>query len=228
MATRAFLFLTAIAAAFAAFFFSRNPQVVEKKEFVQGRNNTILFLSNDDFGLANVLVATTYSLLTEHKDLDIHYGTHSKFKRHIENINKFVEPKALSKPIKIHIFEGINWKTAVDKAIIKLGHYGHKTGIWGLRDFTRLMTTVMQPVEMDDYLITYRQCIDLIKHLDPAVVVVDPLFAPGIDAIRTCNRREVMLAPGALQDTMGQLQPRGEVLWKYPAYVNKLPHKPVA
>ena len=220
MASRMLLGVTATAFAIIAIFMSRPTPVIEQKTFVRGRNNTILFLSNDDFGLANVLVATSYALLTEHTDLEIHYAAHSRFEKPLANINTFAAPKALSKPLTTHILQGTNFETSVVARVEKYaknGTFHHRTGWWEYDGMLRAMKAALQPLEPEQYLSTFRQCVEIIEKVDPAVVVVENQFMPGIEALRHLRRREVMISPSALADGIAQFQPNGQVLWKYPA-----------
>jgi hypothetical protein len=219
MASRILFGVTATLCAIVAIFFSRPTPITEEKTFVQGRNNTVLFLSNDDFGLANVMVATTYALLTEHSNLDIHYGTHRKFESPLANINKLAAPKALSKPVTTHIFQGANFDDSVQAKIKKYGYSPHKGGWWDLRGLLGMIKFALQPFSPEDYLSLFKQCVELIEEVDPAIVVVENQFMAGIEAVRHLKRREINISPSALADSIGQFQPNGEVLWKYPACV---------
>ena len=225
MTTRTLLSVLAAVFALVAVYSSRSPAPSITKPFVRGRNNTILFLSNDDLGLANAMVATSYALLTKHSDLEIHYGTHRRFQSPLSNVNEAAhDNKALSKPVTAHIFHGKDYEDSILELMTDPLEVYHKTGWWNLEGFLRTLTLALQPVEPEQYLSTFKQCLALIEEIDPAVVVVEPLFSPGIDAVRMMRRREVMLSPSALQDTLGQFQPNGEVLWKYPAYVARSPY----
>ncbi|KAL7629625.1 hypothetical protein AAE478_001147 [Parahypoxylon ruwenzoriense] len=42
---------------------------------VRGRNNTVLFLSNSEFGLSNVHLATAYALLEQHPEVHVHLAS---------------------------------------------------------------------------------------------------------------------------------------------------------
>jgi hypothetical protein len=57
----------------------------------------------------------------------------------------------------------------------------------------------------------------IIQEVDPAVVGLDPLFGPGIDATRLLDRRHAIVSPNALKDNFAQMQPSASILWKYPA-----------
>ncbi|RYC56908.1 hypothetical protein CHU98_g9300 [Xylaria longipes] len=60
----------------------------------QGRNNTVLFLTNSEHGLANVLVATAYTLLERHPEVQVHYASFPSMARKLERISERAPPEA--------------------------------------------------------------------------------------------------------------------------------------
>lgn len=75
------------------------------------------------------------------------------------------------------------------------------------------------PWDAPGYLEIYKQVAVLIERVDLAVVVLDVLFAPGIDASRALKRREVIISPNSVKDTFVDQQPRLSMFWKYPLWV---------
>jgi hypothetical protein len=63
----------------------------------------------------------------------------------------------------------------------------------------------------------YEEVIEIIRQVDPAVVVVDYAFRPAIDATLKLNRFHVIISPLALADLFGILQPYGGAFWEYPS-----------
>ena len=76
---------------------------------------------------------------------------------------------------------------------------------------------LLMPWEVDEYHETFRHIVEIINDLDPAVVVVDSVFSPGMDAVRQLNRLHAIVNPNALSDWLSVTQPYGAMLWKYPA-----------
>jgi hypothetical protein len=68
-----------------------------------------------------------------------------------------------------------------------------------------------------EYFNIYEELLSIIQEVDPAVIGLDPLFGPGIDATRFLNRRHAIVSPNALKDNFAQMQASASGLWKYPA-----------
>lgn len=64
----------------------------------------------------------------------------------------------------------------------------------------------------------FEELSQIIREVDPSVVLIDPIFAPAFDAARAQNRRHAVLSPNALVNTfVTEMQPYASTLWKYPA-----------
>jgi len=69
------------------------------------------------------------------------------------------------------------------------------------------------------YMRIYDGIAKLIEELDPAIVVVDSLFNPAIDACYSLNRRYVLNSPNTATDVAKLQQPWLKGIWYYPAFV---------
>ncbi|KAL2010962.1 hypothetical protein VTN00DRAFT_3680 [Thermoascus crustaceus] len=65
----------------------------------------------------------------------------------------------------------------------------------------------------------YRSCVEIIKKVDPALVVADPSINYGLDACSKLGRKHTILSPLPYFVTILAEQPNGAPLWKYPAPV---------
>jgi hypothetical protein len=57
----------------------------------------------------------------------------------------------------------------------------------------------------------------VIDKVDPAVVVLDTVFIPAIEATREKNRQYAVITPNQVIDNFITVQPYGSMFWKYPA-----------
>jgi len=82
---RRFFFLTGLLALIAILLSGKRPKngKDEKPRQWPGRNNTVLFLSNSEHGLANVLLAASHAILVEHGDLEVHFASFGKLAKHV-------------------------------------------------------------------------------------------------------------------------------------------------
>jgi len=193
------------------------PQLVEEKVFHKGRNNTILLLSNADSGLGNVVLATASALLAEQPQLEIHCGTFKKFHNPIEKINQLNASPSRDSIVHAHIFKSKGFGEIAEDYYKVLDNLMHKPGLAGFEKFLRLVTHILQPLNLNEYLDNYHEIVDLIEKVDPSVIAIEPMFSPAIDAAITTNRRYVLVSPNALRDAFAVKQPWGAALWKYPA-----------
>jgi hypothetical protein len=194
------------------------------REYVQGRNGTVLFITNIEHGLSNAHIATAQSLLEHHHDIEVHYASfaagpiESKLNRMVDFVRRR-DPGA--KGIKFHPLAGKTFEVA--------GGY-HKDNVSqnmvsppGIPGLPQLMTIIdsVHGWTVEEHLEIYTEVITLIEEIDPAIVVLDTMMAPAVDATRAANRAHIIITPNTLAENFTPLQPYGRGFWKYPAYVQR-------
>jgi hypothetical protein len=215
----AFLLFAAIFGILAIFLSQNNSQNEPKKPIQwPGRNQTVLFMSNSAAGLANVLFATSHALISEYRELEVHFATFPPRAADISTISKS-SPK--SKPIIFHSFKGQNYVDAIrahshdGKEVIE--QVINPPGLAGLSKLCENMQNFLMPWGAEEYLYLYHEALKVLEEVDPAIVAVDPLFGPGLDAIRATGRNHAIISPNSLKDNFADKQPWLSILWKYPA-----------
>ncbi|KAJ8068866.1 hypothetical protein OCU04_002550 [Sclerotinia nivalis] len=223
MFRRPFHFALAAAFAYIAYLFAGSVTQSEKHITKQhgewpGKNNTVLFLTNSEHGLANVLLATSHALLVEHNDFDIHFVSFEKLKNDITTISQFAaENSGSERAITFHDLKGPSFEKALKDNGIGVDQAINAPGLTGLGKFCSNMQHWLIPWTAPDYLGLYKEISGILETVDPIVVAVDPLFGPGIDAVRAQGRNHAIISPNSLKDNFVQFQPRVAALWKYPA-----------
>ncbi|APA10835.1 hypothetical protein sscle_07g056050 [Sclerotinia sclerotiorum 1980 UF-70] len=223
MFRRPLYFVLATAFAYIAYLFAGSVTQSEKNTTKKlgewpGKNNTVLFLTNSEHGLANVMLATSHALLVEHNDLDIHFVSFEKLKHDITTISEFAAKNSKSeRAITFHELKGPSFSKAIEDSGIGIDQVIHAPGLAGLGKFCGNMQHWLMPWTATDHLGLYNEISDILKTVDPIVVAVDPLFGPGIDAVRAQGRNHAIISPNSLKDNFVQLQPMAAALWKYPA-----------
>ena len=226
MSRRNTLLLVAAFIGLLAILYPRSNQRHEEPKQYPGRNNTVLFLSNGDSALGNALLATTYSLLVDHTDLEVHYGTFKKFEKPIQNINKWAASRSSSAgTAQFHRFKSLDYFEALHEKNVTFADVTGPPGLPGFEIFRGNFPHYLMPWDGPEYLSLYNEVVALIEEIDPAVVVADVLFSPGIDAVRALGRREAIISPNGVKDNFADHQPWLAVLWKYPLYVPSLSSK---
>jgi hypothetical protein len=95
----------------------------------------------------------------------------------------------------------------------------HKPGVAGTLDGCEKINISVLAWRPEEYLRSYRSCLEILKAVQPVIVVVDPLLHLGLDAARSAEMKIVILWPVPLKDVVIMVQPKLEILWKYPLCV---------
>lgn len=183
----AFFLLAAIFGIIAIFLSQKNSQQDQSKKPAQwpGRNKTVLFMSNAEHGLANVLLATSNALITGHQDLEVHFATFPSLAADLSTISK---SSLKSQPITLHPFEGQTYGDALAAQGYGVTEIINPPGPAGLSMLCNNMQKVLMPWGAEEYLSLYHEALKVLEEVDPIIVAVDPLFGPGLDAIRATGR----------------------------------------
>jgi hypothetical protein len=215
----------AIAAVFAAIALCLYPFISPQTESPlshHGNNSTVLFITNDERGLANVHMATAYALLEHYPHITIHYASFPKLASQVKQVATLARrqsPNAkdivfhsLPRPSYLEVLEG--YAGGDFQSFIT-----HPPGLEGIDQLCRLMQVVVSPWAAEDYYTIYKAAGDIIDEVDPAVVVLDVFIGPGVDATKQRDRMYSVLTPNVLADLFPAVQPWWTLFWKYPAYV---------
>ena len=194
------------------------------RDYVRGRNNTVLYIVSEHPGHSNVHAATAQSLLQNVPDIEIHFASFPKLAKTVSRISTYAkqhEPRA--KDIVFHQLNGTSFHEAFD-------HYDHLVpdedgrigaiqppGTEGIKALAKDIQIFIAPWEQEQHLAHFRQVTELIERVDPAVVCLDTMFAPAIEATRALNRQHAFITPNILVDNFPDRQPWLGMLWKYPA-----------
>ncbi|KAH9907429.1 UDP-Glycosyltransferase/glycogen phosphorylase [Xylariomycetidae sp. FL2044] len=219
---------TAIAIALVALLLAWNSYVSPTAPVaippVVGRNNTALFLVTGDFGLSNVHLATAQALLEQHSDVQLHFASFAPMASRLERISSFA--KGPSREGKI-IFHPLHGMAVIDTCRAhgkNTSNSIHPPGWSGISQLCKDMQLYISPWSGEDHLAIYDQISLIIDDVDPAIVVLDTLFRPAIDATRDKNRLHAIISPNTLIENFPAEQPWGKMFWKYPAMGSGLPY----
>lgn len=193
---------------------------------VQGRNNTVLFITSEPAGLSNALVATAAALVERHPEVQVHYASFPSLANTVARVSSLARHSRVSKAstdrsndITFHPLTsapGFLEKNAGTKH--SYWEMIHPPGLQGIDTMIASIQRWIAPWPAEEHLALFEEIRLLIeKEVDPAVVVLDTLFPPGVDATRDANRLHAFISPNQLIDSFGVKQPWGAALWKYPA-----------
>lgn len=229
MFRRPFYFALAAIFAYIAYLYAgtstqSEESTAKKTGKFPGKNNTVLLITNSEHGLANVFLATSHALLVEYNDLDIHFLSFEKLKNDITTISKFARDAGSKKAITFHELKGLSFSDSFNSDGFDVDAAINGPGIADLNRFANNVETWLMPWTGPDHLGIYKEVSDILDAVDPAVVAVDPLFGPAIDAVRAQGRNHAIISPNTLKDTLAQFQPWGAILWKYPVISSAFPY----
>jgi hypothetical protein len=93
----------------------------------------------------------------------------------------------------------------------------HQPGVLGREGAVRATEIGVTPWTGPDYLALTQECMELIANeVDPALVVLDMVFAPAREATRKLNRTHAVVSPNIVAHMFLPLQPGAGALWKFP------------
>lgn len=188
----------------------------------QGKNNTILFITNEHPGLNNVHLSTLYSLLQQ-KDshFKVHYASFPKVEKRVQHISELA---ANGKEVNFHPLPGLGYVDSLTE-VIDHSEHAHPPGLASGDRIAKNLGVYIAPWSAEAYWTLYESCAHLIEEINPSVIIFDALLGPGINAARQKNRLHAIITPNVLSDLLpsGQ-QPPWTLFWKYPALGSGFPY----
>ncbi|KAK7928917.1 hypothetical protein PG985_005915 [Apiospora marii] len=221
--------LIAAVVSWALVLYQQGGQPEIDADTVVGINNTVLFLVTGAHGLSNVHFATIQALLERHPHIEVHFatamsdldstdGVHGRDEAKLARIASFarrVNPAAGD--VAFHRLPGPSWVRAMyQNTDIGVETLSQPPGYQSVALLSRQFQQCLAPWTGEEYLLIYRAARAVIDEVDPAVVVLDTLFLPGVDAAREARRLRAFVTPNTLVDNFVADQPRLGMLWKYP------------
>ncbi|KAK8127182.1 2-hydroxyacylsphingosine 1-beta-galactosyltransferase [Apiospora sp. TS-2023a] len=196
---------------------------------VPGINNTVLFLVTGVHGLSNVHFATIQALLERHPHIEVHFATPTSDTDGTDGVNgrnvaklariasfaRSVNPAA--RDVAFHHLPGPSWVRALKQNTdVGVETLTQPPNYRGVALLSEQFQHSIAPWTGEEYLRIYRAARALIEEVDPAVVVLDTLFMPGVDAARKARRLQAFVTPNTLIENFVAEQPWLGMLWKYP------------
>lgn len=204
-------------AAIPAIYRSQSEPTGNPTPRISGLNNTVLFLTTDPNGLSNVHLATSFALLEHHPSVQVHYASWPRLSSRLDRISAAVSAKTRqAKKIHFHQLPGPDVGAAAVLAGKLSTDMPHAPGSRGWSTGKAYMTAFLAPWSAEDHYDIYARIMEILKEVDPAVAVLDTMLAPAFDAVRTTNRRHVILSPNHAAQ-LAYKQPWMKGFWKYPA-----------
>ncbi|KAL4780291.1 hypothetical protein BJX76DRAFT_338304 [Aspergillus varians] len=213
--------LAALVGALASLWISNpDPDPEPPAPKISGRNNTVLYLTDSSSGLSNNHIASAFALLESRPDIQIYWGSFGSppIEPRLQRVFQAAElrnPNVI--PISFHDLGATSTLDVLRRKYGTLDKFITDHGLKGYDKMLPIMETILMPWKITQYFALFQKTMKLIDSVDPAVIVVDGLPLPFVDAARDSNRLFAVLNPNVLVNVIGHCQPRGEMFWKYPA-----------
>jgi hypothetical protein len=172
---------------------------------------SIIFLTSPEHGQSNVILAVAEEFL-QRGEYEVHIASFQPLAARIQAINEQADYDQVAR---FHIITGTCMSELVAR---KTSDICHKPGVGGTLDGCEKINMSVLAWTPAEYLESYRSCLEILKTVQPVVVVVDPLLHFGLDAVRSAQMKIVVLWPVPLKDVVIMIQPKFGILWKYPLY----------
>lgn len=207
--------------------FLNNPFARPAEQYVpptQGRNNTALFIVIPHHGLSNVHLATADALLERYPNIKLEFASFPELQGKVDRITDWGQRRNNSaKPIGFHTVSGRPYNDVAAARLAARRNTIDATevvvtsrGLAGITKVAKDFAFYVAPWPAEEHFEIYQYVKDIIDKVDPAVVVLDTLFAPAMDAAREGNRLQAIITPNTLIDNFPGEQPWGGMFWKYP------------
>lgn len=182
----------------------------------EGEKVKVLFLTNSELGQSSVCLAVTHEFLLR-PEYEVHIASFPVLGPTVTKVN--ARAKSLASAQQEATFHPLCGLSMKDAYIQKVGNQrtfnNHRVGLRGaMNAYKSVLINALAPWNGSEYMAVYFQCFSVIQDIQPVVVVVDPLFAPAIDACLKLKLPYLVLSPNTLKD---HCQPRLANFWKFPA-----------
>ncbi|KAL3457486.1 hypothetical protein BJX64DRAFT_280577 [Aspergillus heterothallicus] len=177
---------------------------------------TVLFLTNSELGQATVSLAVAHEFLIR-SQYAVHIASFSPLHPAVSHLNAqtAASPQFSDNTAAFHAITGRSMTTAYLESHPKPEWFGtHEIGFYGAIRAYSVLIEAMVPWDANEYIATYRSCVNIAQNLQPSIIAVDPLFAQGLDACRALQFKYVILSPNTAKEHV--VQPMLANLWKYP------------
>ncbi|KAI8251815.1 hypothetical protein K4K58_008383 [Colletotrichum sp. SAR11_239] len=180
----------------------------------------IIFLTNSDYGQANVVLSVAHALVHKSQDVEVHIASQARLKGPTSRLVKQLTAdlgSAAMDAVKFHEVAGLSHFDSVDRP----GNPTMETWLVNpnFSNVTRNMLNIAGlalPWSPEEFVEIYRDLERIWNDVKPDVTVAEAFFAP---ALTFCNRVKmnwIVLAPNTIKDFALPLQPKMAMLWKYP------------
>lgn len=177
----------------------------------------VIFLTDSEYGQANVILAVAYEMLLLQQH-EVHVASFAPLQARIKDLNELVPDNHV--PATFHTVFG---PSALEALVAKNEFIGpYRPGIRGALDTYRVTLPVLATAwDGPAYMKGYESCLEILRSVEPDLIIIEPLFSQGLEACKALSRDCVVLSPNTFQEMCGSEQPILSRLCRYPASVSQ-------
>ncbi|KAJ5256687.1 hypothetical protein N7478_012791 [Penicillium angulare] len=174
----------------------------------------VLFLTNCELGQCNIAIAVAEEFILSDK-FTVHIASFRPLAAFIEKLNRKAPS---SKPATFHEIHGPCMEDLAVRS--NVGLITHKPGVLGTIEGFQKVNRVMSSWTPQEYRRAFERCVDILKEVQPVVIVLDPILHVGLEACQGFTSQLVVLWPVPLKDIVILSQPCARALWQYPINID--------
>lgn len=179
-----------------------------------GNKTTILFLTNSEYGEANVILAAAYELLL-HDNCDVHIASYSMLEKRVRDMNNGAFGE-VPNPATFHLFPGdSNHERRLKK--FNIASIDHRPGVKEPIRMYGVLDKLAGARTGEEYVQRVEECQRIIKEVIPNVTVVGNYLIQGIDACRIMEMKYMILSPCTFMEIKSDQQSMLGAMAKFPA-----------
>jgi hypothetical protein len=185
----------------------------------------VLFLTNSEYGEANVMLATAYELMCQ--NCIVHLASHSPLESRVRKLNNgdFGPIPVSTTPATFHLFTGeSNHERRMTK--FNIPSIDHRPTVKDAIRMYGVLSILAGSQTGEEYVQAVQECNNIIVGVNADIVVVGNYFLPGIDSCRVLDRRYAILSPNTFREITSDEQSLLGAMVKYPALVTFSFRKP--
>lgn len=176
----------------------------------------ILFLTNSEYGQANVVLAVAHALMHAAADVEIHIASFEILGKAVRLLSDYALQTApspqRSKGIVFHTVLGQPYsRTPLTRETFDL-----TPSLYNTARTILAFPEAMSPWEPEEFVGLCEEVERIIDEVQPDLVVVEPMFNPGLTICHYRRMKWMVLCPNTIKDLVVPMQPALAVLWKYP------------
>ncbi|KAL1952977.1 hypothetical protein VTO42DRAFT_3800 [Malbranchea cinnamomea] len=176
----------------------------------------ILFVSHSEHGQTTVMLSAIHELLLRN-EFDIHFASHTPALPRLKNLLERNRDKYdAGVDVPFHTINGLSMIELLERDGL-VDSLPHSPGLWAVIQSLEMVGRMVFRQTGEEYMHCFDSCVRILEDVKPALVVVDPICAYGIDACLYTNIPHMILSPLPFTMTVSMLQPWGAHFWKYPA-----------